>query len=129
MSNENGVLRRAILESDDLEIRKIETPEWGVDCVWVRTLTGAERDAFEESSLIQQGKSYKTNLKNLRARLIVRVCVDEAGHRVFADGDADAVGRKNAKTLDRIFDVAQEMNGLRAEDVEELAGKSDGAPS
>jgi hypothetical protein len=44
----------------------VSVPEWGGEVV-VRALTGAERDAFEQSTIEQRGKSVKTNLANIRA--------------------------------------------------------------
>lgn len=132
MSESNGELREAILGCDDLEMQKVETPEWakaGVECVYVRTLSGFERDLFEEESLVQQGKTREVMLKNIRARLVILACVDVKGNRVFNKTDAAILGRKSAKVLDRIFSVAQEQSGLRAEDVEELVKKSGAVPS
>jgi hypothetical protein len=62
------------------------------------------------------------NLRNIRAKLVALTVVDEDGNRIFSDEDAEALGKKSAAALDRIFAVAQRLSGLRPEDVEELAG-------
>jgi len=118
--------RDAILQADDLPRELVEVPEWS-GSVYVRALTGIERDAFEQSVVEQKGKSTKMNLRNIRAKLVALTAVDEEGKRLFTDDDAALLGKKSAAALDRVFDVAQRLSGLRQEDVEELAGNSEGA--
>jgi len=113
--------RDAILKAQDLPTEEVEVPEWG-GVVRVRGLTGAERDAFEQSIVEQRGKNTRMNLRNIRAKLVALTVVDEEGNRVFSDEDAEALGKKSAAALDRVFAVAQRLSGLRPEDVEELAG-------
>ncbi|WP_461369485.1 hypothetical protein [Candidatus Darwinibacter acetoxidans] len=116
--------RDAILQAEDLPRELVEVPEWG-GCVYVRALTGAERDAFEASVVEQRGKSTKMNLRNIRAKLVALTAVDEEGKRLFTDDDAALLGKKSAAALDRVFDVAQRLSGLKDEDVEELAKNSE----
>lgn len=120
--------RDQILKADDLPREKVNVPEWGGD-VWIRTMTGTERDAFEQESIEGKGKNITVNMKNIRARLIVRTAVDESGKRLFAEADAVLLGAKSGKALDRVFDVAQEMSGLTDKDVEDLAKNSESGPS
>lgn len=113
--------REAILQAQDLPYEDVEVPEWrGI--VRVRGLTGAERDAFEQSIVEQRGKNTRMNLRNIRAKLVALCCVDEQGNRIFTDDDVELLGKKSAAALNRIFEVAQRLSGLRPEDVEELAG-------
>jgi len=113
--------REAILQIQDLPTERVFVPEWQGEVI-VRALTGAERDAFEQSIVEQRGKSTRMNLKNIRAKLVALTVVDEDGKRVFSDEDAELLGRKSAAALNRVFEVAQRLSGLRPEDVEELAG-------
>lgn len=113
--------RDAILQVQDLPRELVEVPEWG-GAIYVRGLTGAERDSFEQSIIDQRGKGVKMNLKNIRAKLVAMCVVDEQGNRIFRDEDAELLGQKSAAALNRIFEVAQRLSGLRSEDVEELAG-------
>jgi hypothetical protein len=46
--------------------------------------------------------------------------VDPEGNRIFNAGDAKMIGSKSAKSISRIFDKCQEMNGLSEDDVESL---------
>lgn len=111
--------RDDILGADDLPSEEVEVPEWG-GTVWVRSMTGLERDVFE-ASLTQGAGDKKVNLKNIRARLVSLTAVDEEGTRLFSDADIAELGAKSAAALDRVFSVAQSLNGLGNEDVEELA--------
>jgi len=113
-----------ILRADDLPREEVDVPEWG-GAVFVRTMAGVERDAFEQSIADESGR----NLTNLRARLAVLTVVDADGARIFADADADALGKKSAAGLSRIFDVAQRLNALTNSDVEELEKNSAGGQS
>lgn len=112
--------RDAILGQHDREIEAVEVPEWG-GVVHVRSLSGAERDQFEASIVQRNGKDVKTNLRNLRARLVVLAACDENGLPIFDAADATALGAKNAAALDRLFSVAQRLSGLRDDDVQEMA--------
>jgi hypothetical protein len=110
--------KELILGASDLPIEEVQVPEWA-GVVYVKTLKGRERDAFEQS-IIDAKKKGGTNLVNVRARLAVRVLTDDKGNRVFTDADADALGEKSGKALDRIFDVAQRLSGIGAKEVAEL---------
>jgi hypothetical protein len=107
----------AILGSQDRPSKSVDVPEWG-GTVNIATMSGAERDAFESDVC---GGDGKVRTQNIRAKLLVRCIVDDAGGRVFTDADADELGTKSAAALDRLFDVARKLNGLSKQDVEELA--------
>ncbi len=116
--------RDAILAAQDIQTEEVDVPEWG-GSVLVRGMTGAERDAFEESVLTGRGKKRDVNLKNFRARLIVKSVVDKKGDRLFTMADIDALGAKSAAALGRCFDVATRLSGMSDEDVEELTKNSE----
>jgi hypothetical protein len=120
--------REAILAATDLPKELIDVPEWG-GSVWVRGLTGAERDRFENSVIEQKGRDRSLNLRNVRAKLCALCMVDEEGKRLFADSDIQALGQKSAAALSRVFDAAQRLSGLTREDVKELAENLDDAQS
>lgn len=116
--------RNQILAAPDIKTERVEVPEWGGE-VLVRGLNGAERDAFEASIVEQRGKKTEFNLRNVRARFVALCCVDEAGQRLFAEGDVQALGRKSARALSRVWDKARELSGLTDDDVEELTKNSE----
>lgn len=116
--------RDAILQANDLPYEDVEVPEWG-GVVRVRTLTGKERDTFEESISQVKGKKTELRLANVRAKLAARAIVDENGNRLFSDDDISALGKKSAAALDRVFTVARRLSGFTDEDMEELVGNSE----
>ena len=114
--------RDDILGLNDLPTEDVLIPEWGNKYVRVRGLTAAERDAFEASIVRRRGQRTEVDTRNMRAKLVALCVVDEQGNRLFTDEDVEVLGRKSAAALDRIFEVAQRLSGLRPQDVEELAG-------
>lgn len=109
-------LRDKILSAKDRDSVPVEVPEWGVT-VNIAAMSSAERDSWEKD-MIQDRE------KNIRARLCVRVMLDDDGERIFKDEDAEELGKKAASALDRIFAEAIKLNGLSSDDVEELAKNS-----
>ncbi len=104
--------KEAILAADDLPRELVNVPEWGGD-VFVRTMTGADRDAFEASLIGKEGR-----MENVRARLVSLTLCTETGDRLFDDAEVAALGKKSARALDRVFSVAQRLNGIGTEQVE-----------
>ena len=113
--------KEQILGADDLPVERLDVPEWG-GAVFLRTLTGAERDAFEASYVERDpdGKDPAARLHNFRARYLVRVLADAEGHLLFGPDDADALGGKSGKALEKLFAAARKLNGMSTEDVKEL---------
>lgn len=103
--------RDAILRAEDLLREKVEVPEWGGE-VWVRAMTAAERDRLEAAVL--DGKT-----ASIRALVAAMCMVDERGERLFGDQDVEALARKNAQALDRVFQVARRLSRMREADVED----------
>ena len=120
--------REQILQCDDLPKETVKVPEWG-GAVRVRSFTGRERDAFEASMVRGEGKDRKVDLTNMRARLVGLTVIDEGGQRLFTDEEVDLLGAKSGAALDRVFAIAQKLNGLSGADVEELTKNSSGVPS
>lgn len=117
-----------IIKADDLKFEDVPVPEWK-RMVRLLTLTGTQRDAFEDQSMIQKGESRKMNLINFRARLLSLVMVDQNNKRLFPDVDVPLLGQKSASVLEPLFDKAREMNGMTDKDVEEMTEGFDGDPS
>ena len=105
-----------ILQADDKRKVEVDVAEWGGK-VWLRTMTGAERDSFEQ---LFSGDS-KSNLHNVRAKLLSRVLCDEDGKRLFSDGEVNTLGERSGMVLDRLFDQARELNGMGDAAVENAA--------
>ena len=112
--------REQILEADDLKTEEMEVPEWGGE-IYIRTMTGTERDSFEQSIL---DSDRKANLKDIRAKLCSLTIVDAQGRRLFTNEDVQAIGGKSALVLDKIFAKSQALNGISQNDVEDLEKNS-----
>ncbi len=124
----NLLTKEQILGAQDIQTEIVEVPEWG-GAVIVRGMSGKERDSFEASMIKGKGKSANVNLENLRAKLVSKCVVDEAGKRLFSDDDIPALASKSAAALNRVYEVAQRLSGVTDEDVDELTKNSETAQS
>jgi len=120
--------RDDILKADDLPRREVSVPEWGGH-VYVRTMTGAQRDALEASMVNGKGGANIDALKNLRARIAALTICDEDGNLIFDEKDIGALSAKSAAALNRVFEVSQDLNSFGDEAIEELAKNSEAARS
>ena len=112
-----------ILEAQDLQNESVDVPEWS-GSVLVRTMTGADRDAFEASMITTLADgTRKPNMANMRAKLVALTVVDDAGNLLFGVSDVDRLALKSASALERVFTAAQRINGLGAQ-AEDLAAKN-----
>jgi hypothetical protein len=101
--------------------------------VYVRPLTGEERDKYEASNLEQRKNgTTRLNLANARARL-AQLCLverDEKGRwrRMFTRNEIDKLGQLPAVELDKVTEAAREASGLDAEAEEALVEDFDEEP-
>ena len=126
MSEEKRIFKSAadILAIDDLPRREVWVEIWGT-WICMQGLTGAGRDAFEASVVEGKGKQAKTNLKNIRAKLVAACAIDpESGEPLFNATQVEALGKKSVVALQELFDVAKELSALSDDDVEELEKNS-----
>ena len=120
--------RDEILSKDDRKTEEVHVPEWG-GSVLVRSLSGRERDAFEASTVKTKGNKQEQNYDNFRARFVALCVVDEHGKPLFASKhDVMLLGNKSVAALQRIFNKAQEINGMTEQDVEDLTESFEEAP-
>ena len=113
--------RDDILEVQDIGVELVSVPEWGGD-VYVKGMTGTERDQFEASVVETRGRgNTRIKLENIRAKLVALTACDEKGERLFTSKDTEALGKKSAMALQRVFEVSQRLSGLTPADVDELA--------
>lgn len=95
----------------------------------VQELTAREHSAFEKSLLVGKGRDQHVEMLDAKAKLVARSVVDEAGVRIFADADVGFLGTLPTGDIERLYAAAQELSGISDEDVEEMAGNSEGDPS
>lgn len=111
--------RNAKIDRDRLTV-----PELGGD-IFVRGMSGKERDKFEEGLRIRKGsKAGQSDLRNFRAQLAVKVIVNDAGERLLNDADADLFGRLPAGVLDRIIAKCTELSGKAEQEIDDLGNDS-----
>lgn len=108
--------RDQILQSNDLATEDVTVPAWG-GTVRVRAMTGRERDAFSES--LTRDESGNADFTDYRAKLVAKCAVDESGVQIFTEDDVIALGGKNAFALAAVFEVADRLNRIGAEAIED----------
>ena len=122
----NTLTRDDFLTVTPLRIEEIKADELKKDAVlYVREMSGEERDAFEASIVAERNGGRKLNMKNIRAKLAVLTVCDAEGNRLLRDADVEAVGKKSAALLQRIFVTAQRLSGIGDEAVKELSDAGD----
>jgi hypothetical protein len=105
--------KKDILSINDTKTESVTVPEWNDATVYVRTISGTEREAFEESYAEQK-------MKNFRMRFLVKTLCDESGERLFDDADVEELGKKSSAVINRLFDKAWALNAFTPEAVEKL---------
>src|SRR5262245_36624522 len=105
-------------------LHPFEIPEWGCT-VYLKGMTGRERDRCEK----EFGDLEKAGRDNIRARILVRVLLDENAVRIFADEDAEQLGEQPAPILDRLFGEAMFYAGLTKGQREDTLKNSSAGPA
>jgi hypothetical protein len=123
VKEDNVLTRDEILGIADFQIEKVIVPEWKGKSVYVRGLTGEERDTFEEL-IFGSDKDQKEKLKNFRAKLISLCVCNANGERLFTQDDIPVLGKKSASAIERLYRVAERLSGFRRKDVDELTKNS-----
>ena len=111
--------REAILDAEDKRYDDVECPEWS-GTVRIRSISGRQRDEYEQSLIQQNGRDRQMNLRNARAKLIVLCAVGGDSRPLFTAEDLRALSAKSAKPLDRLFTACQMLVGLSDDDVKSL---------
>jgi hypothetical protein len=107
-------LKERILAAQDLTSEAVSVPEWG-ETVQVRVMTGTDRDTLTASMRDAAGN---VDLMKYRARLLVRCLINEDGSTMFSETEIDALNAKSSIALDRLFSVADRINGVKPDAVD-----------
>src|SRR5262249_26575385 len=109
----------AIFAARHLPAEEVHVPEWadenGDDVVFVRGMTGAERDLWEMSQYVERDGQMVSDQANATAKALVKCIVDAEGNRVFDDRDANELGSQTAAALMRAWRVARRLSGMGPE--------------
>ena len=126
---ENLLDRKALLSKEKLEIVKVDLG--GDRIIYVKQMTGTERDRFEKSLLKEKMEKkgvivgFEQATDNFRAKLAVCTACDAEGNLLLEPQDAERLGQvMSAYTLEKIVNAAQKLNAISAEDKEELVKNS-----
>lgn len=117
--------REQILGADDIQTESVSVPDWGGSVnVWM--MTGRERAQLElQVNKASAKKNGQSGLAVFRELLAVECIRDDAGKKLFTRVDIVALSAKSGRALDTVADVAMKLNGMKAEEVDELVGKSE----
>lgn len=96
--------------------------------VLMMPMSGFSRDNFEAGLV---GRSGGTNTVNIRAKMVSACCVtlidgksgdhEDDYELMFTEKDVSALGKKSAKELDKLYEVARSLSGFDDKDIDELA--------
>lgn len=119
-------IKEMIQAAVDLPRVPVPCPEWGAagEGLYIRGMTGAERDAFDAEVYSRQSRKGQKDLAGLRVSMIISCTVDAEGVNVFAPADATWLVGKSGAVIERLFRAAQDASGLTKQDVEELEKNS-----
>lgn len=121
--------KEKLLEGSELKKEKV-TFENG-DFVYVREMTGHERDTWEHSMLKplkgKDGKmDFTSDTKEYKAKLAVCTVCDEEGNLLFKFDEYPKLSKSiSAATLEKIVNVAQKLNAITQEEQENLLSSSE----
>ena len=120
-----GLLNKErLLTKSLLSIQKVELGKG--DFVFVREMTGRERDSFEKMILVdeenEKGETvFKRNFKDFRAKIVTMTMCDEKGNLLLDITDVEKLSTcMSASQLEKIVKVTKELNKMDVEDSAEL---------
>lgn len=115
--------RAAFLAAGDIKVREVLLPELGDGVgVFVRVMTGAERDQIEAEISRSKGVAPP----NFSARFAAMIVCDAEGKSIFTQADAVALSAKSGVVLARIVEAATELNKITDAEVKAAVGESSG---
>ncbi len=121
--------RENLLTREQLQVKEVSLGN--DEFVYVRSMTGKEREAFENSirKVIrdEDGKivKYESSLENFRAKIAVMTICDKEGNLLLKPEDTDLLNESlSAARLVKIADAASELNKISDSDKEDLLKNS-----
>ena len=114
-----SLTKEQIFACNDVVLEKVSVPEWGGH-VYVKNMSVADREQFEEIIINSSNGDQKANLKNFRFRLVQLCCVDKNGIKLFELEDVERFNEKNCAAVDRVVDVCKKSSLFTQQDVDEL---------
>jgi nitrate reductase NapAB chaperone NapD len=120
--------REMLLEQRDT--LKIEQVQLSRGAVYVREMTGTEKDIWERSMMKRIANpdpnanvEYETTLEDYKGKLAVVTLCDRHGNLLFTMRDVKKLSSMmSASNLEKVIEVAQEINGISQKDKKEILG-------
>ena len=126
-----GLTLAQLLQTSKPKVVEVKV-EGAKDPLYIRSMTGAQRDTFEIETYRRRAELQKKHGdaflpemvlgENARARLLALCLCDSEGNLIAGPEDVEALGNMNAALVQKLFDVATELNKVSDADMEELAG-------
>jgi len=125
----NFLNRETLLKKEELEVKEVNLSD--DESIFVRQMTGRERDTFEQS-LIKKTYDKKGAVigfeqatDDFRAKLAVCTVCDKKGILLLKPLDYPLLSQNmSAAKLEKIVNAAQKLNAISEEDKEELVKNS-----
>jgi len=122
--------KKDLLKKQELQIERVDLDN--DEYVFVREMTGRERDKWEQSMVKEKkdntGKviGYDRNLLDFRAKLAAISVCDELGNSILDYDDFIELSKNmSAKRLEKIITAAQKLNNITETDKETLLKNSE----
>ena len=119
--------RDDLLKKQKLKIKKVDLGEGEV--AYVRELYGKERDEFDRSLVIEEkdesGETFmKSNLENIRAKLVALTLCNSQGKSIMTVDDAPVLAENmSAKRLALLGEASENLNRVSEEEREAVEKK------
>lgn len=102
-------------------------PEWD-GSVWCRAFTGGDTDYIQQIMETKKLPNGQPARYPVRAYILIRGVVDEAGERIFKLEDAEFLTDQPVALTNRLIQALTDLNGGEALGAD-LEGNSDGGPA
>lgn len=119
-------LRQLALDTKDIKTAPVTSTVWPGFTATARSLTldaklEAVRSVTDDEGVVDN--------KKLIPVMVTLSLHDEDGHRIFEDGDAEALGQKSAAAMEEIWTVVAPLNGMGEEAVVVAEKNSEPSPT
>lgn len=115
------------LNSPELDRAKkdVPVPELGAGMVIpIWGMTPRERSIFEDKQSQLSEKQKAKHKLQIRERILVECCRNDDGVQLFTADQIEQLGKRRGDVVERLVNVALELSGFSAQDIETLAKNS-----
>ncbi len=117
---------------DDQRLEWVDVPEWSKNGeragTFAKNISSRARDRWERESWETENGKPKLTLDNSRARLVVLGACNADGELIFTVEDAEWLGEKCGKAMDRIYAMVEQLSGTSVAEQKAAAKNSETTP-